>query len=142
MSKIVIKDNKMKLIDLINGWLEGKIGDGTVFIYNGSKFICGREDIVEFGWLKDLFQYISTKDLQNDVRIKHLVDTENETYTIEVKAKNLKEARICPVCSGKGVVMKGFYNQPGKITITWAGRGDEAIAETCRSCGGKGYIEL
>ena len=45
---------------------------------------------------------------------------------------------ICPVCGGKGLVPSGFYSAIGtpyySTTIT--------VPETCRSCGGRGYIEI
>lgn len=37
-------------------------------------------------------------------------------------------AQICPVCDGKGLVEKGFYDA------------DEDETEECRSCNGAGYI--
>lgn len=42
--------------------------------------------------------------------------------------------QICPVCSGKGLVPKGFYDVSSNLSTT------SASPETCRSCHGKGYI--
>ena len=48
-------------------------------------------------------------------------------------------AQVCPVCGGKGLVRNGFYDvgstNPGETCKTTS-----ATPETCRSCGGKGYI--
>lgn len=44
---------------------------------------------------------------------------------------------ICPVCGGRGLVPVGFYTAIGTpYYIT-----TNTSPETCRSCGGKGYIE-
>ena len=41
----------------------------------------------------------------------------------------------CPVCEGKGRVPIGFYE------TAYSSKNTDALAEnTCRSCGGKGYI--
>ena len=44
-----------------------------------------------------------------------------------------KQAQVCPVCSGKGIVRSGFYpdEQPNNIMFT-----------KCRSCGGSGYVTV
>lgn len=42
--------------------------------------------------------------------------------------------QVCPVCRGKGLVPNGFYNVSSNISTT------STTPETCRSCGGKGYI--
>ena len=44
---------------------------------------------------------------------------------------------ICPVCGGKGLVPNGFYVAVGTSYYST----NSTISETCRSCGGKGYIE-
>lgn len=43
----------------------------------------------------------------------------------------------CPVCCGKGVVPNGFYRSVGDTIIS-----STTAPEICRSCGGKGYIEV
>lgn len=43
--------------------------------------------------------------------------------------------QVCPVCNGKGLVPNGFYNVGSNTRTTTS-----ATPETCRSCGGKGYI--
>ena len=48
-----------------------------------------------------------------------------------------EKAVTCPVCYGRGFVPEGFYNSTG---LTWVSNGTGT--ETCRSCGGKGYIKL
>ena len=44
---------------------------------------------------------------------------------------------LCPVCSGHGIVPSGFYDisyQQGEYS------GTSKAGETCRTCGGIGYI--
>ena len=48
-----------------------------------------------------------------------------------------EKAVACPVCYGRGFAPEGFYNSTG---LTWVSNGTGT--ETCRSCGGKGYIKL
>lgn len=42
---------------------------------------------------------------------------------------------LCPVCQGKGLVPNGFYNVGCGSYYS-----SNTSPETCRSCGGKGYI--
>lgn len=44
---------------------------------------------------------------------------------------------ICPVCGGKGIVPNGFYMTVGTPYYSTT----NLSPETCRSCGGRGYIE-
>ena len=48
------------------------------------------------------------------------------------------KAQVCPVCNGRGIVAKGFYElgfeEHEDVTP------NETITEECRSCKGKGYI--
>ena len=46
------------------------------------------------------------------------------------------KAVICPVCTGNGIVDEGFYRQ---TSGTWLSCGG---TEICRSCGGKGWLEV
>lgn len=48
-----------------------------------------------------------------------------------------EKVAICPVCYGRGFVLAGFYDSTG---LTWVST--TTGNETCRSCGGKGYIKL
>jgi len=41
----------------------------------------------------------------------------------------------CPVCNGQGIVPNGFYMYPQREYASTS-----TAPETCRSCGGKGYI--
>ena len=41
----------------------------------------------------------------------------------------------CPVCEGRGIVPKGFYNFIGGNNVT-----NSSLGEQCRACGGKGYV--
>lgn len=43
---------------------------------------------------------------------------------------------ICPICGGKGLVPNGFYSVGTSYYST-----TNTSPETCRSCGGRGYIE-
>lgn len=43
--------------------------------------------------------------------------------------------QVCPVCNGKGLVPNGFYDVGSNASTTIS-----VTPETCRSCGGKGYI--
>jgi len=45
-------------------------------------------------------------------------------------------AVICPVCGGNGIVDEGFYRQ---TSGQWTSTGG---TETCRSCGGKGWVRV
>lgn len=46
-------------------------------------------------------------------------------------------AQVCPVCGGKGLVPNGFYISVGASNYYTT---TSTAPETCRSCGGKGYI--
>lgn len=46
-------------------------------------------------------------------------------------------AQVCPVCGGKGIVPNGFYISVGASNYYTT---NSTASETCRSCGGKGYI--
>ena len=39
-------------------------------------------------------------------------------------------AQVCPVCGGRGLVPRGFYDVSSNLSTT------SATPETCRSCGG------
>lgn len=47
-------------------------------------------------------------------------------------------AQVCPVCGGKGLVPNGFYDVSSNLDSVY--KTTSATPETCRSCGGKGYI--
>ncbi len=49
------------------------------------------------------------------------------------------KAVLCPVCNGNGLVSSGFYSRPGTYPF-WAS--SSANPETCRSCNGKGWVEV
>ena len=46
------------------------------------------------------------------------------------------EVKICPVCTGSGIVDEGFYR---RTSDKWTSCGG---TETCRSCCGKGYVVI
>jgi hypothetical protein len=43
--------------------------------------------------------------------------------------------QVCPVCGGRGHVMRGFYASVQTETFTTAGG-----TESCRACGGRGIV--
>ena len=43
----------------------------------------------------------------------------------------------CPICGGNGLVPEGFYRQTSGC---WGST--STIPETCRSCGGQGYVAV
>jgi hypothetical protein len=47
-------------------------------------------------------------------------------------------AQVCPVCGGKGLVPKGFYDVSSNLGSIY--KTTSITPETCRSCRGKGYI--
>jgi len=49
------------------------------------------------------------------------------------------KAVICPVCNGVGMVSAGFYSRGGDCPY-WVSSGGNP--ETCRSCDGKGWVEV
>ena len=49
------------------------------------------------------------------------------------------QAVKCPVCNGNGQVSNGFYSHPGDYPY-WVTTG--ASPELCRSCNGKGWVEV
>jgi hypothetical protein len=51
----------------------------------------------------------------------------------------LMKAVLCPVCNGVGQVSAGFYNHGGDCPL-WSS--SDLNPEICRSCGGKGWIEV
>lgn len=44
------------------------------------------------------------------------------------------EVKLCPVCTGSGIVDSGFYN---RTPDTWT---HSSGTEQCRSCYGRGYV--
>lgn len=48
----------------------------------------------------------------------------------------------CPICLGNGLVPSGLYSttRQEEGCLRWSSSSTEP--ETCKSCGGKGYIEL
>ena len=49
------------------------------------------------------------------------------------------EAVLCPLCNGVGKVASGFYNRSGDCPY-WISSGGNP--EVCRSCNGKGWVEI
>jgi len=44
---------------------------------------------------------------------------------------------ICPICSGRGKVIKGFYDN---VQIDSTTSASLLATELCRTCGGKGIV--
>jgi len=62
----------------------------------------------------------------------------DDFYNYEPKIYNTnREVGCCPVCGGNGVVSNGFYNHTGNTWVT-----STTAPEQCRSCNGKGYVEI
>ena len=62
----------------------------------------------------------------------------DDSYNYEPKIYNAnREVRCCPVCGGNGIVSNGFYNHTGNTWVT-----STTAPEQCRSCNGKGYVEI
>jgi len=59
-------------------------------------------------------------------------------YSLNLEGGNMK-ASLCPVCNGNGQVSNGFYSHPGDYPY-WTSGG--ANTEECRSCAGKGWVEV
>ena len=48
------------------------------------------------------------------------------------------KAVVCPVCNGKRLLPPGFYDQIGEWYSSTAGN----APEICRSCDGRGWVEV
>lgn len=46
-----------------------------------------------------------------------------------------KKPHICPVCNGRGIVQRGFYDNSG-----WGDSITYENPKNCRACGGSGII--
>lgn len=55
---------------------------------------------------------------------------------VSIPAEDERHWQTCPVCFGKGLVARGFYN--ASDMVAWPATG--AQAEKCRSCDGRGII--
>lgn len=145
---------KMTLKEFMQKWLNDEIGDGFKFKLDGEEFVADDIDIHTTrkiqrgdygdGDYEDLFEWIDSCCLTDDTceieitqyaaRVKMApVDT---NYIPTIYNTN-REVRCCPVCGGNGIVSSGFYNHTGNTWVT-----STTAPEQCRSCGGKGYVEI
>lgn len=53
-----------------------------------------------------------------------------------------QHAVVCPVCMGRGVVPYGFYDGIYPYIVRDEATTGGHLTETCRSCGGVGYIVI
>ena len=152
---------KIKIIDILKEVAEDIIGEGTTFEYYGYKWIYdGKEirtidqdyhnsDIKSYLYLSEIIDLSNLNDkVENFQRVYHIKNTSGTIATTsitETKPKNWhytfdnykKEAKCCPVCFGRGFVSGGFYSSTGNTWVT-----STTAPEQCRSCQGKGYIEI
>ena len=151
---------KMKIKEILKKWFDEEIGEGFRFEYNEVEFVVEKSRIRSVekfnrydygdGDYDDLFEWIDTENLDEEVKItqyvwtihlnedsfgySHIYDNNN---TLPYGWFRSKEVRCCPVCSGRGFVSGGFYSSTGNTWVTSTTTPDE-----CRTCGGKGYVEV
>ena len=63
-------------------------------------------------------------------------DISDETPIYSYGLNNVGSICRCPVCNGKGFVDDGFYLGTGSSWISTGG------TQVCRSCCGKGYVQI
>ena len=109
--------------------------------YNDSDY---EQENVDYGNedYEDLFDWINTDSLDEKVKVTNYVYSVSlkydDSYNYEPKIYNTnREVRCCPVCGGNGIVSNGFYNHTGNTWVT-----STTASEQCRSCNGKGYVEI
>lgn len=144
---------KMTLREFMKKWLNDEIGDGFKFKLDGEEFVADDIDIhttrkIQRGdyeaEYEDLFEWIDSCSLTDED-----VEIEITQYAARIKMAPIdynfmptiyntnREVRCCPVCGGNGIVSNGFYNHTGNTWVT-----STTTPEQCRSCGGKGYVEI
>ena len=142
----------MTLKEILKSWLNGNLGEGFRFEFDDVEFVVedkkirtvdkfrcddyGNEDY------EDLFDWINTDSLDEKVEVTNYVYSVSlkydDSYNYEPKIYNTnREVRCCPVCGGNGIVSNGFYNHTGNTLVT-----STTAPEQCRSCNGKGYVEI
>jgi hypothetical protein len=60
------------------------------------------------------------------------------TQVIGLTPSQVTQAMRCPVCEGRGYVPNGFYGSYAGCPWTVS----SLEPETCKSCGGKGYVTI
>lgn len=139
----------MTVKEILKSWLDGNLGEGFRFKFVGLEFVVEDNKIraidkFQRGELEneDFFNWIYTDSLNDEVKIINYVCSVSlkydDSYNYEPKIYNTnREVRCCPVCGGNGIVSKGFYNHTGNTWVT-----STTASEQCRSCNGKGYVEI
>lgn len=158
-----------KIIDILKEISEGTLGEGTSFDYDGHRWVYDKEDecirtkeldyydadVKTYLYLEDQIDLSNLNDkVSNFQRVYNVkltststcssLDSECKCNTTVTKIKptiwhftTTREVRCCPVCGGNGMVSNGFYNHTGNTWVT-----STTAPEQCRSCGGKGYVEI
>lgn len=139
----------MTVKEILKSWLDGNLGEGFRFKFVGLEFVVEDNKIraidkFQRGELEneDFFNWIYTDSLNDEVKIINYVCNVSlkydDSYNYEPKIYNTnREVRCCPVCGGNGIVSNGFYNHTGNTWVT-----STTASEQCRSCNGKGYVEI
>ena len=139
----------MTIKEILKSWLDGNLGEGTRFKSVGLEFVVEDNKIraidkFQRGELEneDFFNWIYTDSLNDEAKIINYVCSGSlkydDSYNYEPKIYNTnREVRCCPVCGGNGIVSNGFYNHTGNTWVT-----STTASEQCRSCNGKGYVEI
>ena len=139
----------MTVKEILKSWLDGNLGEGFRFKFAGVEFVVEDNKIraidkFQRGELEneDFFNWIYTDSLNDEVKIINYVCSVSlkydDSYNYEPKIYNTnREVRCCPVCGGNGIVSNGFYNHTGNTCVT-----STTAPEQCRSCNGKGYVEI
>ena len=139
----------MTIKEILKSWLDGNLGEGFRFKFVGVEFVVEDNKIraidkFQRGELEneDFFNWIYTDSLNDEAKIINYVCSVSlkydDSYNYEPKIYNTnREVRCCPVCGGNGIVSKGFYNHTGNTWVT-----STTASEQCRSCNGKGYVEI
>lgn len=151
--------DKMTIKEILKKWFNSEIGDGFRFKYDDVEFVIDEKQIRSVekfhrydygdGEYEDLFEWIDTDNLDEEVEITQYVwsihlNEDSLGYSHIYNNDTLpygwfrsKEVRCCPVCSGRGFVSGGFYSSTGNTWVT-----STTTPDTCRTCGGKGYVEV
>lgn len=142
----------MTLKEILKSWIDGNLGEGFRFEFVDMEFVVEDKKIRtvdkfrrnELGYedYEDLFDWVYTDSLDEEVKITNYVYSVSlkydDSYNYEPKIYNTnREVRCCPVCGGNGIVSNGFYNHTGNTWVT-----STTAPEQCRSCNGKGYVEI
>lgn len=142
----------MTLKEILKSWINGNLGEGFRFEFVDVEFVVEDKKIRtvnkfrrnELGYedYEDLFDWIYTDSLDEEVKITNYVYSVSlkydDSYNYEPEIYNTnREVRCCPVCGGNGIVSNGFYNHTGNTWVT-----STTAPEQCRSCNGKGYVEI